>query len=94
MREIGLPGGALLALVGALVHWRTPFAVTGLPGYLSLTRERVREDVAHVRLLGLDTKEIIKQAEVDVQDGELNLSFTAVEGEPIIAAVEVLQPTR
>ena len=35
---------------------------------------------------------LIKQAEVDVQDGELNLSFTAVEGEPIIAAVEVLQP--
>jgi hypothetical protein len=37
---------------------------------------------------------LIKQAEVDVQDGELNLSFTAVEGEPIVAAVEVLQPAR
>ena len=37
---------------------------------------------------------LVKQAEVDVQDGELNLSFTAVEGEPIVAAVEVLQPAR
>jgi hypothetical protein len=37
---------------------------------------------------------LVKQAEVDVQDGELNLSFTAVEGEPIVAAVEVLQPAQ
>ena len=35
---------------------------------------------------------LVKQAEVDVQDGELNLSFTASEGEPIVAAIEVLQP--
>jgi hypothetical protein len=44
----------LVALLGALVHWSTPFAVTGLPGYLSLTHERVREDVAHARLQSLD----------------------------------------
>ena len=37
---------------------------------------------------------LVKQAEVDVQDGELNLSFTASEGEPIVAAVEILQPAR
>src|SRR5215213_4881576 len=37
---------------------------------------------------------LVKQAEVDVQDGELNLNFTASEGEPIIAAIEVLQPAR
>jgi hypothetical protein len=37
---------------------------------------------------------LVKQAEVDVQDGELNLSFTASEGEPIVAAIEVLQPAR
>jgi hypothetical protein len=35
---------------------------------------------------------LVKQAEVEVQDGELNLSFAASEGEPIIAAIEVLQP--
>jgi hypothetical protein len=37
---------------------------------------------------------LVKQAEVEVLDGELNLSFTASEGEPIVAAVEVLQPAR
>jgi hypothetical protein len=35
---------------------------------------------------------LVKQAEVEVQDGELNLSFAASEGEPIVAAIEVLQP--
>ena len=34
---------------------------------------------------------LVKQAEVDVQDGELNLSFAASEGEPIVAAIEVLR---
>jgi hypothetical protein len=37
---------------------------------------------------------LVKQAEVDVQDGELNLTFTASEGEPIVAAIEVLRPAR
>jgi len=37
---------------------------------------------------------LVKQAEVDVQDGELNLNFTASEGEPLVAAIEVLQPVR
>ena len=35
---------------------------------------------------------LVKQAEVEVTDGELNLRFTASEGEPIVAAIEVLQP--
>lgn len=35
---------------------------------------------------------LVKQAEVDVTDGELNLRFTASEGEPIVAAIEVLRP--
>jgi hypothetical protein len=35
---------------------------------------------------------LVKQAEVKVDDGELNLHFTASEGEPIVAAVEVLEP--
>jgi hypothetical protein len=37
---------------------------------------------------------LVKQVEVDVQDGELNLGFIASEGEPIVAAIEVLQPAR
>jgi hypothetical protein len=44
----------LVALVGTLVHWHTPFAVSGLPAYLSGANERLREDVAHARLQGLD----------------------------------------
>jgi hypothetical protein len=33
---------------------------------------------------------LIKQAEVTVDDGELNLSFVASEGEPLVAAIEIL----
>jgi hypothetical protein len=40
--------------VGALAHLRTPFAVTGLPPYLSGAHDRLREDVSHARLQGLD----------------------------------------
>jgi hypothetical protein len=36
---------------------------------------------------------LVKQVEVEVTDGELNLRFTASEGEPIVAAIEVLQPS-
>jgi hypothetical protein len=35
----------------------------------------------------------VKQFEVDVQDGELNLTFVASEGEPIVAGIEVLVPS-
>jgi hypothetical protein len=44
----------LLALVGLLVQIRTPFAVTGLPAYLSATHDRLVEDISHARLQGLD----------------------------------------
>jgi hypothetical protein len=37
---------------------------------------------------------LVKQVEVVVEDGELNLRFTADEGEPIVAAIEILQPAR
>jgi hypothetical protein len=37
---------------------------------------------------------LVKQVEVEVTDGELNLRFTASEGEPIVAAIEVMQPAR
>ena len=33
------------------------------------------------------------QGEVEVQDGELDLSFIASEGEPFVAAIEILQPS-
>ena len=35
---------------------------------------------------------LVKQIEVEVADGELDLRFTASEGEPIVAAIEILQP--
>ncbi|MGH2613934.1 MAG: malectin domain-containing carbohydrate-binding protein [Thermomicrobiales bacterium] len=35
---------------------------------------------------------LVKQAEIEVEDGELNLRFIASEGEPIVAAIEILQP--
>lgn len=35
---------------------------------------------------------LVKQAEVEVDDGELNLRFTASEGEPVVAAIEILEP--
>lgn len=37
---------------------------------------------------------LIKQSEVRVDDGELNLDFSASEGEPMVAAIEVLRPAR
>jgi hypothetical protein len=36
---------------------------------------------------------LVKQFEVDVEDGELNLNFVASEGEPIVAGIEVLKPS-
>ena len=35
---------------------------------------------------------LVEEVEVDVQDGELNLQFIASEGEPIVAAIEILAP--
>jgi hypothetical protein len=35
---------------------------------------------------------LVKQVEVAVEDGELDLRFTATEGEPIVAAIEILTP--
>jgi hypothetical protein len=37
---------------------------------------------------------LVKQGEIEVTDGELNLRFIASEGEPIVAAIELLQPSR
>lgn len=37
---------------------------------------------------------LVKQGEVTIEDGELNLRFTASEGEPIVAAIEILQPAQ
>jgi len=35
---------------------------------------------------------LVKQVEIVIEDGELNLRFTASEGEPMVAAIELLQP--
>jgi hypothetical protein len=35
---------------------------------------------------------LVKQVPLDVRDGELTLQFTASEGEPLVAAIEILAP--
>jgi hypothetical protein len=44
----------LLALVGVLVRWRTPFAVTGLSPLLRSSQQLLLDDVSHTRLQRLD----------------------------------------
>jgi hypothetical protein len=43
-----------LALVGVLVRWRTPFAVTGLSPLLRSSQQQLLDDVGHTRLQRLD----------------------------------------
>ena len=43
-----------LALVGVLVRWRTPFAVTGLSPLLRSSQQLLLDDVGHTRLQRLD----------------------------------------
>jgi hypothetical protein len=44
----------VLALVGVLARWRTPFAVTGLSPLLRSSQQLLLDDVSHARLLRLD----------------------------------------
>ncbi len=65
---------------------RRVFSVTG-------EGEALLEDFDVYAEVGAVTA-LVKQVEVEVTDGELNLRFTASEGEPIVAAIEVLQPSQ
>ena len=89
-------GVYMVRLYFAEPYWGSPGGPDGDVGrrVFSVTAEgeALLEDLdIFVEVGGLTA--LIKQAEVDVQDGELNLSFIASEGEPIIAAIEILQPS-
>jgi hypothetical protein len=90
-------GAYMVRLYFAEPYWGSPGGPEGDEGrrVFSVTAEGeiLLEDVDIFAEVG-ELTALVKQAEVDVQDGELNLSFTASEGEPIVAAIEVLQPAR
>jgi hypothetical protein len=76
-------------------YWGAPGGPEGDAGRRVFTITAEGEDV----IQDLDVFEeagaltaLVKQVDVVVEDGELNLRFVASEGEPIVAAVEVLQP--
>ena len=90
-------GVYMVRLYFAEPYWGSPGGPEGDAGrrVFSVTAEGeiLLEDLDIYAEVG-ELTALVKQAEVDVQDGELNLSFTAIEGEPIVAAIEVLQPAR
>ena len=76
-------------------YWGAPGGPEGDSGRRVFTVTAEGEDV----IPDLDVFEeagsltaLVKQVDVVVEDGELNLRFIASEGEPIVAAIEVLQP--
>jgi hypothetical protein len=88
-------GVYMVRLYFAEPYWGAPGGPEGDVGrrVFSVTAEgeMLLEDLDVFAEVG-ELTALVKQAEVEVQDGELNLSFAASEGEPIIAAIEVLQP--
>jgi hypothetical protein len=90
-------GVYLVRLYFAEPYWGSPGGPEGEEGrrVFSVTAEGeiLLDDLDIFAEVG-ELTALAKQAEVDVQDGELNLSFTASEGEPLVAAIEILQPAR
>ena len=90
-------GVYLVRLYFAEPYWGAPGGPGGDPGQriFSVTAEgeTMLEDLDVFAEVGALTA-LVKQGEVDVQDGELNLGFIASEGEPIVAAIEILQPVQ
>jgi hypothetical protein len=90
-------GVYLVRLYFAEPYWGTPGGPEGGEGrrVFSVTGEgeALLEDFDVYEEVGALTA-LVKQAEVEVTDGELNLRFTASEGEPIVAAIEILEPSR
>ena len=90
-------GVFMVRLYFAEPYWGSPGGPEGDAGrrVFSVTAEEelLLEDLDIFAEVG-ELTALVKQAEVDVQDGELNLTFTASEGEPIVAAIEVLRPAR
>jgi hypothetical protein len=90
-------GVYLVRLYFAEPYWGAPGGPEGEEGrrIFSVTGEgeALLEDFDVYAEVGALTA-LVKQAEVEVTDGELNLRFTASEGEPIVAAIEILEPSR
>jgi hypothetical protein len=90
-------GVYMVRLYFAEPYWGSPGGPEGEEGRrvfsVTVEGEVLIEDLDIYAEVG-ELTALVKQAEVEVQDGELNLSFAASEGEPIIAAIEVLQPAR
>ena len=88
-------GVYLVRLCFAEPYWGAPGGPDGAKGrrVFSVTAEGAPliEDLDIYAEAGSLTA-LVKQAEVDVEDGELNLVFTAAEGEPVVAAIEILEP--
>ena len=90
-------GVYMVRLYFAEPYWGSPGGPEGGAGRrvfsVMAEEEALLEDLDIYAEVG-ELTALVKQAEVDVQDGEINLTFTASEGEPIVAAIEVLQPAR
>jgi hypothetical protein len=90
-------GVYMVRLYFAEPYWGSPGGPEGEEGrrVFSVTAEgeMLLEDLDVFAEVG-ELTALVKQADVDVQDGELNLTFIASEGEPIVAAIEVLRPAR
>ncbi len=89
-------GPVQVRLYFAEPYWGSPEGPEGGAGRrvfsVSAEGEVVLEDLDVYDEAGPLTA-LVKQFEVDVQDGELNLNFVASEGEPIVAGIEVLLPS-
>lgn len=90
-------GVYMVRLFFAEPYWGAPGGPEGEDGrrVFSVTGEGdvLLEDLDVFAEAGAVTA-LVKQTEIEVLDGELNLRFTASEGEPIVAAIEILQPAR
>ena len=88
-------GTYLVRLYFAEPYWGSPGGPDGETGRRVFTvaaeGENIIEDLDVYEEVGSLTA-LVKQVEVEITDGELNLRFTAREGEPIVAAIEILQP--
>jgi len=89
-------GPVQVRLYFAEPYWGSPEGPDGGAGQrvfsVSAEGEVVLEDLDVYDEAGALTA-LVKQFEVDVEDGELNLNFVATDGEPIVAGIEVLVPT-
>lgn len=92
---VGESGQYLVRLYFAEPYWGAPDGPAGEAGQrvfsVSAEGDALVQDLDIYAEAGPMTA-LVKQAELTIDDGELNLRFTASEGEPMVAAIEVLEP--